>query len=109
MLELKDLQTNFAVKEKVIKIKAWNGEVKIRELTTKERSQIVEVMQGDSIIDEKGSTLKLSNLTKAQILTAHYGLVEPSLSTKDIESLSESAFEGIKEINEAIEGLSKKN
>lgn len=100
--------SNFALKEKVVKIKAWDGEVKIRELTTKQRSEIIEIMQGDSLLDEKGSSLKLSNLIKAQILTAHYGLVDPALSIKDIENLSESAFEGIKEINEAIESLSKK-
>lgn len=108
MLELKNLQEIYKTKEKVVTIKAWGGDVKIKELTTKQRSEIVEVMQGDSQIDEKGAGLKLSNLTKAQVLTAHYALVEPAMSIKDIENLSESAFEGIKEINDEVEKLSKK-
>lgn len=108
MLNLKDIQNLCQTQEKVITIKAWNGDVKIRELTTKQRAEVIEVMQGNSEIDEKGTNLKLSNLTKSQILLAHYALVEPAMSLKDIENLSESAFEGIREINEAVEKLSKK-
>lgn len=109
MLELNDILMKFqTTKEKAVTIKSWNGDVKIRELTTAQRAEIIETMQGDSQIDEKGKGLKLANLTKAQILTAHYALVEPKMSIKELESLAESAYEGIKEICDEVEKLSKK-
>lgn len=106
MLNLSDIQTFCKTEEKTVKIKAWNGEVRIRQLSTAQRAEVVEIIQGEGGVSNEN--IKFSNVIKAQILTAHYALVEPNLTTKQLEALPEAAFEGVKEICDEIDKLNKK-
>lgn len=109
MLELKDIQNLHKTAEKTIKVKAWNGEVRIRQLTTAERLQVTDItLEGVKLkqngSDEKSefSEVNMTNIIKAHILTASLGLVEPKLSIEDIKNMGDGVMSGITEIAEEI-------
>lgn len=110
MLEISEILDLNKVNEKVVKIPAWGGEVKIRPLSIKERSEVISVMQGDATLNNEGkpSFISLSAITKAQILTAHYALIEPKISVSELENMPEAAFSGVKEICDEVEKLTAK-
>lgn len=90
--------------EKVVNIKAWGGEVKIRPLTIAERNEVINLLQKDGDINNA----KIASLIEAQVLTAHFALVEPKISPDELKALPEKAFEGVKEICEEVDRLNVK-
>lgn len=110
MLKINEILGINKINEKVVKIPSWGGEVKIRPLSIKERGEVISVLQGDVDINDewKPSNISLSAITKAQILTAHYALIEPKISVSELEDMPESAFAGIKEICDEVEKLNAK-
>lgn len=109
MLSLDDIKSNFALNERVVKIKAWSGEVKLRDLNTAEYNQILSVAGVSASDDKLKNELDIAKLVKSQMLCASLALVEPKLSLKEIESLNKEAFAGISEIYSLVmEGAKKK-
>ncbi|WP_170019187.1 hypothetical protein [Campylobacter sp. RM16190] len=104
MLNLESIKQSVCTDEKVVKIKAWGGEVKIRPLTIAERIKATEVFQQSS----ETTNVKIVDVLEAQILTAHFALVEPKLSIAEIKELPEEAYAGIRQISEEVEKLNAK-
>lgn len=94
MLSLEDIQSQCKTTEKTVKIKAWGGDVKIRQLTVKESSDVL-----TSQLAQDGAM--------AMIKTASFALLEPKMSIDKIQDLSQEAFEGIREVVEAVGELSE--
>ena len=92
MLSFEDIQKQCKTAEATVEIEAWGGEVKIRQLTVAETADVVKSQtDGDSAM----STIKLVS----------YALVEPKMTVKKILSLPAEAFEGIRQIAEALSNL----
>lgn len=89
MLKLSDIQKKHSTAEKTIKVEAWGGDVKIRDLTVAESADVVATrMRG-----EAGMSV---------VKTASYALIEPAMTVADISAMSEDAFDGVSEIVKAI-------
>lgn len=104
MLKLQNIKENFSAEEKVVNVKAWGGEVKIRPLTIAERNEVIATMQKDGAQEKVG----LADFIAAQIKTAHFALVDPKISEEELKALPERAFEGVKEICDEVEKLNAK-
>lgn len=94
MLKLKDIQKKYVTAEKTVKIDAWGGEVKIRQLT---------VDQSAEAVFARGT----GGNTATMIKTAAFALVEPEMSEENIRALSDPAFKGIIEIVTAVGSFSE--
>lgn len=92
MLSLDDIQNQCKTAESTVQIDAWDGEVKIRQLTVAESANVI-------------STQNRGDQATAMVMTASFALVEPKASVKKLQGLSQEAFEGIKEIVEAVGDL----
>ncbi|WP_345993764.1 hypothetical protein [Sulfurimonas sp. HSL-1716] len=90
MLTIDDISKKFTkTSETTIKVKAWGGEVKVRELTLAEAADVnIERTKKDYVMV----------VTK----TVYYALVEPAIPLDDLKKMKEGVFDGIKEIYDEI-------
>jgi len=88
MLSLDDIK-GAKTKEAVVHIDGWGGEVRIRQLTVAESSEVA-ALQGRG---EHAAAL---------VRLASFALVEPRMSVRDINALPADAFEAIREIADAV-------
>lgn len=96
------LQANRISESKTIFIKAWGNEVRIRPLSIAENVEVLSTLgalNGTELSKEAPNAKKLID---AQLLCAHYALVEPTFSLDELKNLSASAFGGIAEIFGAV-------
>ena len=94
MLDLAAIEGQYKTSEKVVRIEAWDGDVKIRQLTVAESAEVMAAQSsGDAAL--------------AMVKTASFALVEPKLSEKKIKALPQESFEAIGEIVEAVGALSE--
>lgn len=107
MINKKDLLEQFGIGEsKTIKIEAIDGEVKIKKLTVAQRSEVNKKLfkDADPVELAKGQVaIDMVNFNEAAKLGVSYGLVEPNLSLRDIENMSENALDFINETFNAIQ------
>ena len=106
MITKKDLLAQFTQATETFTVEAWNNaQVQLRKLTIKEQADINAILFGDittANVEELSTSISLSAMQDAQILTAHYALVEPKMSVNDINNLPIEALAGIAEIHEAL-------
>ena len=107
MLNINDIKASHATKETTVEVKAWGGEVRVRQLTAAERAEVVSIMQGGSSLVDGKMEVNIGNLTMARIAEASFALVDPAMSRDEIASLGESAIEGVHEICEALAEFGK--
>lgn len=89
MLSFEDIQSKCKTTEKTVEIDAWGGEVKIRQLSVSESADVIATQsRGDGAM--------------AMVKTAAYALVEPKMTVKKILALPQDAFDGLREIVEAL-------
>lgn len=106
MLDKNALLGKFKRNEKTIQVKAWGDEVKIQQLSIKEKSEIEALIYGNATPKEleKGSfKIDIKLLMASRMKAVSYSLVEPLMSVDDLESLIGEASEGINEIYKEIE------
>ncbi len=89
MLSFDDIQQQCKTAESTVQIDAWNGEVKVRQLTVAESAEVI-------------ATQAKGDHATAMVKTASFALVEPRMSVKKLQDLPQSAFDAIKEIVEAV-------
>lgn len=89
MLSLEDIQNQSKMATATVEIEAFGGEVKIQQLTVAQSAEIFNLQQkGDAAM--------------SLLRTASYALVEPKLTVKKLLALPDSAFDGIREIVDAV-------
>lgn len=102
MLKLEDIQKKHPTQEKTITVKAWGGDVRIRQLTIGERSEVMGMMMaGDTKVVGDKIQANAGQYAKSRILAASFALVEPAISYEDLSSLH-GAMEAVDEIYEAL-------
>jgi len=94
VINFKDVQAKYKTEEKTIKVKAWDGEVKIKKLTIEETNTFLNIQKNDGGV--AGIVQAVSSC-----------LVEPEITANEINELDESAFEGVNEIYKALNEFSK--
>lgn len=102
MLKFEDIQKKHPTQEKTITVKAWGGDVRIRQLTIGERSEVMAMMMsGDGKVVRDKIRANAGQYAKSRILAASFALVEPAISYDDLSALSGS-MDAVNEINEAL-------
>lgn len=94
MLDLQAIQKQCQTSQTTLNVEAWKGDVKIRQLTVAQSAEVVE-------LSSKGQHVQ------AMVRGVSFSLVEPVISFQDLSELSGDAFEGIREINEALGKLNE--
>lgn len=100
-----DILNKFKPETKTIRVEAWGTEVKIRKLTIKERNEVDSLVLKDTDAAEVADgkvKVDLKKANEAIIRKVSYALVEPKFKPAELESLSEEAFEGVLEIEKAL-------
>ena len=94
MLDLKAIQKKYQTSETTVDVKAWGGEVKIRQLTVSESAEVAHTSaRGEGV--------------NAMVKNVAFALVEPSITFDELSKLPGDSFEGIKEINDALSELNE--
>jgi len=111
MLDKNSLINGFELDTKTIQVKAWeklgDNEVKIRRLSLKESSYINDILLDGASPKDGTFSIQINKLQKAQIETVFIALVEPKLTRRELEKLSDNAQSGIVEIYNAITEFDK--
>lgn len=105
MLDKETIIDKFALQTKTISLESIEGEVKIKKLTVAQRQEVNDILFGDAKVvgASRSVEVEVARYNKAAKLAVSYGLVEPKLSMRDIEKLSEDANEFIMEVFNAIQ------
>lgn len=102
MLKIEDIRKKHPTQEKTVTIKAWGGDVRIRQLTIGERAEVMGMMMsGDGKVVGKKIHTNAGQYAKSRILAASFALVEPSISYDELSALPD-AMDAVNEINEAL-------
>jgi len=94
MLDSKTLKEKFAPTIKVVEVKEWDDEVKIKRLTVKETDEYISVKK------EKGDI-------PALYTAVSFCLVEPKMSADELMQLNEASLPGVEEIFTHLNEISK--
>lgn len=105
MIDKEALISKFASQTKTVDISSIDAEVKIKKLTIAQRQEVNDILFAGSTLKKEGESVEVgvANYNKAAKLGVAYGLVEPKLSKKEIDSLSDSASDFINEVFNAIQ------
>ena len=105
MLDKESLVEKFALQTKTVTIESAGGDVKIKKLTIAQRQEVNDLLFGEAKVAQanKGVEVEVTRYNKAAKLAVSYGLVEPKLSIREIEKLSEDANDFIMEVFNAIQ------
>ena len=94
MLELENITGKAKTKEATVNIPAWGGDVKLRTLTCGQAADVTAAQSKG----EQGLAL---------LLTAHFSLVEPAMSMKQLSELPQEMMTGVSEIITEVGKLDK--
>ena len=105
MLDKDSILEKFALQTKTVQIEAVGGEVKIKKLTIAQRQEVNDLLFGESKIAASGKQMEIevTRYNKAAKLAVSHGLIEPKLTMREIEKLSEDANDFINEVFNAIQ------
>lgn len=105
MLDKEALLEKFGSQTKVIEIESIGEEVKIKKLTIAQRQEVNDILFANAVIQKAGQPVEveITNYNKAAKLATSYGLIEPKMSLRDIEKLSDDAADFINEVFNAIQ------
>ena len=105
MLDKEAMQEKFALQTKTVQIEAIGDEVKIKKLTIAQRQEVSDLLFGDAKIAQSGKPMEIevARYNKAAKLAVSHGLIEPKLTMREIEKLSEDANDFINEVFNAIQ------
>lgn len=105
MLDRDSILEKFSLQTKVVTLDSVKEEVKVRKLTIAQRQEVNDLLFGDSKIAQSGKNveIELARYNKAAKLAVSYGLVEPKLSMRELDKLSEDANDFIQEVFNAIQ------
>ena len=102
MLKIEDIRKKHPTQEKTVTIKAWGGDVRIRQLTIGERAEVMGMMMaGDTKVIGDKVQANAGQYAKSRMLAASFALVEPQISYDELSGLA-GAMEAVDEIYEAL-------
>jgi len=93
----------FKAEETTHTIKALNGaKITLKNLSLQESTRVDTIMYTKGFKDDGTPILSMEDITAAKLLRLSLALVEPTMSVKDLESLSIQSMEAINEITDII-------
>jgi len=114
MITKEELLNKFKTEEKIINVKAWDADVKIRRLTIKESDEAESMMLGSvdllsaQEIKNGKMTLNADSFSRSQLLTVSCALVEPKMTIDELNGMSGAeARAGVLEIYLAAQDWDK--
>lgn len=105
MLDKNTLLEKYGTQSKIVTLKSVEADVKIQKLTIAQRQEVNDLLFGESKMQKAGKAMEVevTRYQKASKLAVSYGLVDPKLTTREIEKLSEDAADFVDEVFNAIQ------